>query len=60
MDVAVDDLGDELTRDSQMYMGEHGHMLTIPIEKGKSMDVVAFRTKLDRKWEGGGKRGSVI
>ena len=51
MEVAVDTLGDELARNSQMYMGEHGHVLTFPIEKGKSMNVVAFRAKLDGKWE---------
>ncbi|KFY19145.1 hypothetical protein V493_08111 [Pseudogymnoascus sp. VKM F-4281 (FW-2241)] len=51
MDAAVDALGDELAKNSQMYMGEHGHVLTFPIEKGKTMNVVAFRTKLDGKWE---------
>ncbi|KFZ10498.1 hypothetical protein V501_05170 [Pseudogymnoascus sp. VKM F-4519 (FW-2642)] len=51
MDIAVDALGDELAKNSQMYMGEHGHVLTFPIEKGKTMNVVAFRTKVDGKWE---------
>ncbi|KFY90231.1 hypothetical protein V498_06088 [Pseudogymnoascus sp. VKM F-4517 (FW-2822)] len=51
MDAAVDALGDELAKNSQMYMGQHGHVLTFPIEKGKTMNVVAFRTKLDGKWE---------
>lgn len=51
MDAAVDALGDELAKNSQMYMGHHGHVLTFPIEKGKTMNVVAFRTKLDGKWE---------
>lgn len=51
MDIAVDALGDELAKNSQMYMGEHGHVLTFPIEKGKTMNVVAFRTKPDGKWE---------
>jgi salicylate hydroxylase len=51
MDIAVDALGDELAKNSQMYMGEHGHVLTFPIEKGKTMNVVAFRTKPDGKWD---------
>ena len=51
MDKAVDALGGELARNSQIYMGYHGHVLTFPIDKGKTMNVVAFRTKLDGKWE---------
>jgi salicylate hydroxylase len=51
MEVAVDALGDELARNSQMYMGHHGHVLTFPIEKGKTLNVVAFKAKLDGKWE---------
>jgi salicylate hydroxylase len=51
MEKAVNALGDELARNSQMYMGHHGHILTFPIEKGKTMNVVAFRTKMDGKWE---------
>lgn len=51
MEKAVSALGDELARNSQIYMGHHGHVLTFPIDKGKTMNVVAFRTKLDGKWE---------
>jgi salicylate hydroxylase len=51
MDKAVRALGDELARNSQIYMGHHGHVLTFPIDQGKIMNVVAFRTKLDGKWE---------
>lgn len=51
MKVAVGALGDELAVNSQMYTGHHGHVLTFPIEKGKTMNVVAFRTKLNGKWE---------
>ena len=50
MEIAVNALGDELARNSQIYMGHHGHVLTFPIEKGKTMNVVAFRTKLDGMW----------
>jgi len=51
MEKAVEALGEELATNSQMYMGYHGHILTFPIEKGKTMNVVAFRAKLDGKWE---------
>ena len=51
MKKAVDLLGDELARNSQMYIGYHGHVLTFPIEKGEIMNVVAFKTKRDGKWE---------
>lgn len=45
-------LGDELARNSQLYMGHHGHLLTFPIEKGNTMNVVAFQAKRDGVWEG--------
>lgn len=48
---AADVLGDELARNSHMYFGHGGHILTFPIEKGKTMNVVAFSTKEDGKWE---------
>ncbi|KAI9810361.1 MAG: hypothetical protein M1827_006328 [Pycnora praestabilis] len=51
MEKAVELLGDELARNSQMFLGHHGHVLTFPIEKGATMNVVAFRTKEDGKWE---------
>jgi salicylate hydroxylase len=51
MEKAVKVIGDELARNSQMYMGHHGHLLTFPIEKGQTMNVVAFQTKKDGKWE---------
>ena len=51
MTKAVAALGDELARNSQMYLGYGGHLLTFPIEKGELMNVVAFRTKADGKWE---------
>ena len=34
-----------------MYLGQHGDVLTFPIEKGKTMNVVAFHSKQDGKWE---------
>ncbi|KAK3615416.1 hypothetical protein LTR56_026603 [Elasticomyces elasticus] len=51
MDDAAALLGDELARNSQMYLGHGGHILTFPIEHGKTMNVVAFSTKADGKWE---------
>ncbi len=38
MDKAVESLGDELARNGQMYVGYHGHVITFPIEKGKTMN----------------------
>lgn len=51
MGKAVGLLGDELARNSQMYLGYHGHMLTFPIEHGKTMNVVAFMTSKTGKWK---------
>lgn len=51
MEKAVDLLGDELATNSVQWLGNHGHVLTFPIEKGQTMNVVAFRTKQDGKWE---------
>ncbi|KAG4443687.1 hypothetical protein IFR05_000776 [Cadophora sp. M221] len=51
MEKAAGALGDDLARNSQMYLGRHGHVLTFPIEGGKTMNVVTFQSKLDGKWE---------
>ncbi|CAD6573689.1 MAG: hypothetical protein ASARMPREDX12_006203 [Alectoria sarmentosa] len=51
MEKAVGLLGDELARNSVMWLGNHGHVLTFPIEKGEMMNVVAFRTTDNGKWE---------
>lgn len=51
MEKAAKALGDALARNSQMYLGRHGHVLTFPIENGETMNVVAFQTKMDGKWE---------
>ncbi|KAI0830007.1 mannitol 1-phosphate dehydrogenase [Hypoxylon sp. FL0890] len=53
MDKAIETLGEEIAQNSQMYMGYHGHLLTFPIEKGKTMNVVAFSscdTWTDPQW----------
>jgi salicylate hydroxylase len=44
MDEAAELLGDELARNSQLYLGYHGHVLTFPIEKGKTMNGLYFFT----------------
>lgn len=51
MQKAVNLLGEDLAQNAQMYLGSHGHVLTMPIESGATMNVVAFRTKPDGKWE---------
>lgn len=38
MDEAVGLVGDELARNSQMYLGYHAHLVTYPIEKGTVMN----------------------
>lgn len=51
MDEAVGALGEELARNSQMYFGPGGHILTFPIEKGATMNVVAFRSHTQTRWD---------
>lgn len=53
MERAAEMIGEEVSVNATMYVGEGGHMLTFPIEHGKTMNVVAFQTKKDRKWEEG-------
>ncbi|KAF2799526.1 mannitol 1-phosphate dehydrogenase [Melanomma pulvis-pyrius CBS 109.77] len=45
MDKAINMLGEEVAQNSQMFFGYHGHLLTFPIEKGKTMNVVAFNSR---------------
>ena len=51
MNKAVDLLGDELARNAIKWIGKQGHILALPIEKGEVMNVVAFKTKKDGKWD---------
>lgn len=51
MDQAKAALGDDLAGNSQMYLGPGGSVLTYPIDHGKIMNVAAFRTKEDGRWE---------
>lgn len=50
MDKAVAALGDRSARNGHHRLGYDGHVLTFPIDNGKTMNVVAFRTKKDNKW----------
>ncbi|KAH9907031.1 mannitol 1-phosphate dehydrogenase 2 [Xylariomycetidae sp. FL2044] len=53
MDEAVAMLGAEQAQNSQMYVGYHGHIITFPIQKGKTMNVVAFGSRdewTDPEW----------
>ncbi|KAI3326404.1 mannitol 1-phosphate dehydrogenase 2 [Xylariaceae sp. AK1471] len=45
MTKAIELLGEEEAMNSQIYFGYHGHILTFPIEKGKTMNVVAFASR---------------
>ncbi|KAF2705604.1 mannitol 1-phosphate dehydrogenase 2 [Pleomassaria siparia CBS 279.74] len=45
MDQAIELLGEDVAQNSNMFFGYHGHMLTFPIEKGKTMNVVAFNSR---------------
>lgn len=48
MDKAVELVGEEEARNSQMYFGYGGHVLTFPIEKGKTMNGVSVPKRF---WE---------
>ncbi|MCJ1261460.1 hypothetical protein MMC22_001324 [Lobaria immixta] len=51
MNKAKELLGHELATNSTMHLGYNGHVLTFPIERGQTLNVVACRTKAERKWE---------
>lgn len=38
MEEAVEILGEEVAQNSQLFMGNHGHLLTFPIQHGKTMN----------------------
>ncbi|KAL8929287.1 MAG: hypothetical protein Q9208_001370 [Pyrenodesmia sp. 3 TL-2023] len=44
-------LGAKMAGNSQMYLGPEGSILTYPINGGETMNVIAFQTKADGKWE---------
>jgi salicylate hydroxylase len=51
METAIERLGDELAKNSQMYLGPGGHILTYPIDGGQTMNVVAFRDDSAEEWK---------
>ncbi|PYH89324.1 salicylate 1-hydroxylase-like protein [Aspergillus ellipticus CBS 707.79] len=55
MEEAVAALGEDTARNNHFHWGYDGHLLTFPIEHGRTMNVVAFRTKMDGVWEHGGR-----
>lgn len=53
MDEAMEAIGREEAGNSTMFLGYHGHMLIFPVQKGKTMNVVAFSsadTWEDEEW----------
>ncbi|KAL5358745.1 hypothetical protein BJX96DRAFT_147206 [Aspergillus floccosus] len=44
MDQAIEAIGEELASNACMHMGPGGHMLTFPVNQGKTLNIVAFHT----------------
>ncbi|KAL3471907.1 hypothetical protein BJX99DRAFT_15248 [Aspergillus californicus] len=44
MDKAIEAIGEELASNSCMHMGPNNHMLTFPVNAGKTLNIVAFHT----------------
>ncbi|KAL5343596.1 hypothetical protein BJX70DRAFT_115464 [Aspergillus crustosus] len=47
MDKAIEAIGEELASNSCMHMGPNNHMLTFPVNAGKTVNIVAFHTTSD-------------
>ncbi|KAJ4984083.1 mannitol 1-phosphate dehydrogenase [Stagonosporopsis vannaccii] len=53
MEKAIKLLGEDVAANSSIFLGYHGHILTFPVQKGKTMNVVAFnssKTWDEEKW----------
>ncbi|KAL4940838.1 hypothetical protein BDV06DRAFT_230098 [Aspergillus oleicola] len=50
MEKAIDAIGEELASNSCMHMGPNNHMLTFPVNGGKTLNIVAFHTT-DEEWK---------
>ncbi|RAO71004.1 uncharacterized protein BHQ10_007016 [Talaromyces amestolkiae] len=50
MEDAVAAIGKEMAENSYMHMGPDRHILTFPVNKGETLNLVAFRTTTD-EWE---------
>lgn len=44
MDKAIAELGEDMASNAKMHLGPDAHVLTFPINKGETMNVVAFTT----------------
>ncbi|KAE8153464.1 hypothetical protein BDV25DRAFT_168909 [Aspergillus avenaceus] len=44
MEKAIEAVGEELASNACMHMGPGGHMLTFPVNQGKTLNIVAFHT----------------
>lgn len=51
MSAAAAAVGDRLARNANQYLGYDGHLLTFPIESGKTMNVIAVQSS--ESWPGG-------
>ncbi|KAL4869028.1 hypothetical protein BDV12DRAFT_88152 [Aspergillus spectabilis] len=47
MDQAIEAIGEELASNACMHMGPNNHMLTFPVNVGKTLNIVAFHTTPD-------------
>ena len=51
MEDAVAVIGEELALNNQVYLGPHGHLLTFPVQKGKTLNIVAYSSQEQWKHE---------
>lgn len=51
MGKAVKLVGQDRARNSQAYLGYDGHVLTMPVDGGNTMNIVAFRTAASSVWK---------
>lgn len=49
-EVVCKHLGDELALNGQLYLGDHGHIISYPVEHGDFVNLAAVRTADDMQW----------
>ena len=49
--IAREVIGDELAMNGQLYLGYGGWIITYPVEHGKFINMVAVKSKKDKKWD---------
>jgi salicylate hydroxylase len=54
MKQAIEAVGEERAMNSCMHLGPNGHVLTFPVNHGKTLNIVAFRTT-DKPWQNSDK-----